>query len=110
MLKGSLETGFEENGGLEGRRDLVRRLLGSPALVGTLRGMEKVIAVQGYVVGLKALFGAGAGLAMLMVLVQAATGWRKGVEEKGVGDGAHVEGSGIGVEDEEWEEGMEQGV
>ncbi len=106
MLKSTLEKGFEENGGLEGKEYLVRRLLGSPALVKTLQGVDRKIAVAGYVGGLKSLFIAGSGLALIMVLVQAATGW-KGAE--GVTDGEEV-GEEIGVEDEEWEEGMEQGV
>ncbi|PSS27452.1 hypothetical protein M430DRAFT_79706, partial [Amorphotheca resinae ATCC 22711] len=33
LLKSGLEEGFEQHGGLEGREELVRRLLGSPALV-----------------------------------------------------------------------------
>lgn len=103
VLKSSLETGFEENGGLKGREDLVRRLLGSPALVKMLKGTEKRIAVAGYVAGLRTLFMAGAGLALAMVVVQAAAGWRVGKEEKGEVDV-------VGVEDEVWEEGMEQGV
>ncbi|KAG4411131.1 hypothetical protein IFR04_015730 [Cadophora malorum] len=106
VLKATLEKGYEENGGLKGREDLVRRLLGSPAMVQTLKGVERRIAVGGYVVGLKQLYVAGAGLALIMVLVQAATGW-KGAEERKDGDETDQL---IGVEDEEWEEGMEQGV
>ena len=107
VLKARLETGFEDNGGLAGREDLVRKLLGSPALVKTLEGVERRIAVDGYVGGLTKLFVAGSGLALVMVLVQAATGWRGAKsEEVGVDDGERE----IGIEDEEWEEGMEQGV
>ncbi|KAH7356496.1 major facilitator superfamily domain-containing protein [Rhexocercosporidium sp. MPI-PUGE-AT-0058] len=106
ILKAILEKGFEDNGGLKGREDLVRRLLGSPALVQTLKGVEKRIAVAGYVGGLSQLFVAGAGLALVMVLVQAATGW-KGAEE--INNGSEVEHL-IDVDDEEWEERMEQGV
>ena len=75
-------------------------------MVQTLKGVERRIAVGGYVVGLKQLYVAGAGLALIMVLVQAATGW-KGAEERKDGDETDQL---IGVEDEEWEEGMEQGV
>ena len=49
VLKVRLQNGFEENGGMEGREDLVRRLLGSPALVKTLKGLEKKIATASYV-------------------------------------------------------------
>ena len=77
----SLSDGFEEEG-LRHREDLVRRLLGSPALVGSLEGVEREVAVKGYEDALRALFLAGAGLAALMVLVQAGTGW-KGAGEEG---------------------------
>ncbi|KAG0646912.1 Efflux pump [Hyphodiscus hymeniophilus] len=114
-LKSGLETGFEEHGGLAGREDLVRRLLGSPALVKTLRGDEKMVAVNSYVGSLQRLLLSGAGLALCMVLVQAAAGWKKGELVKEEQDQALVVsqvGSGRGVEDddEDWEEGLENGV
>jgi hypothetical protein len=108
ILKSGLEKGFERNGGLEGREELVRRLLGSPALVKGLKGVERVVAVGSYVGALKGLFLAGVGLAVGMVVVQAGTGWRVGVEAKGVEEEEVEDRSG--VEDEEWEEGMEQGI
>ncbi|KUJ11835.1 MFS general substrate transporter [Mollisia scopiformis] len=112
VLKAKLEQGFEEHGDLEGNEDLIRRLLGSPALVKELVGFEKQIAIDSYVGGLKALFVAGVGLAVLMVVVQAFTGWKEPVEVKGENEanGNEVENGLLGVEDEEWEEGMEQGV
>ncbi|KAI9054109.1 hypothetical protein LZ554_001280 [Drepanopeziza brunnea f. sp. 'monogermtubi'] len=119
VLKSRLETGFAAHGGgggggLQGREELVRRLLGSPALVQALTGWEQSVAVAGYVGGLRVLFVAGAGLALAMVLVQAATGW-EGAGGGGVGKAGGAEeeeeaGQVIGVVDEEWEEGMEQGV
>lgn len=109
VLKANLEEGFEQHGGLEGREDLVRRLLGSPALVKSLEGAERAVAVSGYVVAVKSLFVAGAGLVVIMVFVQAGTGWKAGLEKK-VESEENVVGNGRGVEDEEWEEGMEQGV
>lgn len=108
VLKGGLEDGFEKHGGLAGREDLVRRLLGSPALVKTLHGSEKTVAIQSYVKSLSHLLLAGAGLSLLMVLVQAGTGWKSGVgkeESQGAGVGDNTE-----TENEEWEEGLEQGV
>jgi hypothetical protein len=109
VLKVRLEKGFEENGGMEGREDLVRRLLGSPALVKTLKGVEKRIAVASYVGGLEQLFMAGFGLALIVVVIQAATGWHGPGDQKDDEERSEV-GNGRGVEDEEWEEGMEQGV
>jgi hypothetical protein len=107
-----LERGFQENGGLEGREELVRKLLGSPALVKSLVGVERDVAVSSYVGGLKELFLAGTGLAVIMVAVQAGTGWRMGVVAMNGADADEgpVVGNGRGVVDERWEEGVEQGV
>lgn len=90
-----------------GREDLVRKLIGSPALVKSLEGVERIVAVQSYVGSLRQLFLTGAGLALMMVLVQAGTGWKAGVVREN--ESASV-GNGRGAGDEEWEEGMEQGV
>ncbi|GAB7365160.1 hypothetical protein MBLNU230_g6247t1 [Neophaeotheca triangularis] len=68
--------------GLEHEESLVRRLLGSPVLVGSLRGVEKQVAVEGYQDAVRMLFLAGAGLAVVMVFVQAGTGWRGAREEE----------------------------
>jgi hypothetical protein len=108
VLKGGLEEGLEEHGGLAGREDLVRRLLGSPALVKTLHGSERVVAIQSYVGSLSHLLLAGAGLSLLMVFVQACTGWNSGIGKE---ESQESEvGNGVGAENEEWEEGIEQGV
>lgn len=104
VLKGGLEKGFEKHGGLAGREELVRKLLGSPALVQELSGTERAIAVSSYVSALRGLFLAGVVLALGMVLAQAGTGWKVGTEE------TVVEREGGVVEDEEWEEGMVRGV
>jgi hypothetical protein len=107
VLKSGLETGFERNGGLEGREDLVRRLLGSPTLVKTLKGVESVVAMDSYAASVKELFLAAAGLALAMVFLQTGTGRSRGVEEKEREE--QVAARDI-AEDEEWEEGMEQGA
>jgi hypothetical protein len=108
ILRDGLETGLEKNGGLAGREDLVRRLLGSPALVKSLRGSERSVAVDSYTASLRGLLLAGAGLALVMVCMQAGTGWKHGAEKAGPEE--RDAGSGYGAEEEEWEEGMEQGV
>jgi hypothetical protein len=108
VLKARLEAGFGENGGLEGKEELVRKLLGSPILVQTLEGLERKVAIQGYEGSLRQLYIAAAGLGLIMVFVQAATGWKAGKE--GGEEEETEEGSRIGIEDEEWEEGIEQGV
>lgn len=61
---------------------LVRKLLGSPALVGSLSGVEHEVAVTSYEESLKTLWLAMAGVAVLMVFVQAGTGWRGHWTEK----------------------------
>jgi hypothetical protein len=49
-------------------------------MVSLLKGANKAKAIASYEDALRGLFLAASGLAMIMVLVQAATGWR-GVEE-----------------------------
>ncbi|RFU25288.1 hypothetical protein B7463_g11051, partial [Scytalidium lignicola] len=82
MLKGGLEDGFKQHGGLDGKEDLVRRLLGSPALVQGLEGVEKTIAVNAYAGSVRGIFLAGSALGLVMVFVQAGTGWTSGEGEK----------------------------
>jgi hypothetical protein len=84
----------------------VRRLLGSPALVKSLTGVERSVAVSSYEAALKVIFSAGVGLALLMVIVQAATGWENG-EKESTSDSERA--SLVGVEDE-WEDGLEEGA
>jgi hypothetical protein len=79
VINKSLTEGFEREG-LTHREDLTRRLLGSPGLVQKLDGMEKAIAVGAYEDGLKALFLAGVGLAVVVVVIQAGTGWKEPVQ------------------------------
>jgi hypothetical protein len=78
VLHRSLVDGFAD-AGLKHRGDLVRKLLGSPALVGKLEGAEKDIAVGAYQDAIKALFFAATGLAIVVTLVQACTGWTQPV-------------------------------
>jgi len=108
VLKARLETGFEAHGGLEGKEDLVRKLLGSPILVQTLEGPERKIAIESYEGSLNQLYIAAAGLALIMVFVQAATGWKAAKEDDR--EDETEAGRQTGIEDEEWEEGMEQGI
>jgi hypothetical protein len=79
VINKSLTEGFEREG-LHHREDLTRRLLGSPGLVQKLDGIEKAIAVGAYEDGLKALFLAGVGLAVVVVVIQAGTGWKEPVQ------------------------------
>ncbi|KAF1926269.1 MFS general substrate transporter [Didymella exigua CBS 183.55] len=76
VLYRSLVDGFA-NAGLTHRDDLLRKLLGSPALVGQLEGAERDVAVGAYQDAIKALFFAATGLAVVVTLVQACTGWKK---------------------------------
>lgn len=81
LLQSSLKQGFKDKG-LSGKKELIRQLLGSPALVLSLAGDDKEVAIAGYVTALKGLFVAASGLAMIMVIVQAGTGWHAPAEEK----------------------------
>jgi hypothetical protein len=96
-LKGGLEAGFGElgDGGLEGREELVRKLLGSPALVQILVGREREVAIQAYTGALRGLFMVAVGLAGIMVMVQAGTGWRRPTKVVS----PHVEDERVGGED-----------
>lgn len=74
VLSKSLADGFVREG-LEHREELVRRLLGSPALVSRLDGVERSVAVGAYQDALKALFLGATALSILVTLVQGGTGW-----------------------------------
>lgn len=74
VLQTSLVEGFAK-AGIEDRSGLIRRLLGSPALVRTLEGQKHEIAVGAYQTGIKTLFLCGAALAVIVTVVQAGSGW-----------------------------------
>nr|POF26098.1 efflux pump fus6 [Quercus suber] len=78
-LHTTLEAAFEDSS--SENKELVRDLLGSPRLVWQLNGVDKAIAINGYEMAIKTLFLAGVGLAVIMILVQAGSGW-KGADEK----------------------------
>jgi hypothetical protein len=63
--------------------DLIRRLLGSPALVGDLEGFEKMIAIEAYESATKTLFLTGCVMSLVMTVVQAGTGWASPTRTKG---------------------------
>ncbi|RYP00069.1 hypothetical protein DL763_000998 [Monosporascus cannonballus] len=64
------------------RRRIVRTLLGSSALVhgGELGADEREVAVRGYADAVRLLFLSAAALSVVVLLIQAATGW-KGADE-----------------------------
>lgn len=72
-LKRALETGFSRHG-LFARDELIRKLLGSPALVMNLTGTEKEVAIHSYQKAVQRLFLAGGALALATTIVQAGTG------------------------------------
>jgi predicted MFS family arabinose efflux permease len=74
VLGQSLEEGFKSHG-IEGKKELIRRLLGSPRVVQGLTGVEKDIAVAAYTKAVQTLFFAGVGLSIAMLVVQAGSGW-----------------------------------
>jgi len=73
-LRASLERGFEEHG-VTGKKDLIRKLLGSPRVVRQLSGIERAVVVKGYIDALKALWFSAVVLTCFMWFVQAGTGW-----------------------------------
>lgn len=74
-LQQSLEQGFS-NEEIPHKADLIRKLVGTPRLVQQLDGMEYEVALQSYITAFRTLFIAGAGLALLMLVFQAGTGWK----------------------------------
>ncbi|KAI1816252.1 major facilitator superfamily domain-containing protein [Poronia punctata] len=75
-LRDGLERGFDA---LDGdRKDLVRKLIGSPLLVyhGDLSDAERAIAVDGYSEALRVLFQAAVVLVASVLVLQAAAGWK----------------------------------
>lgn len=82
-LRARLEYGFAAVDGTApnlrpDRALLVKKLIGSPALVygGGLSHVDRGVAVQGYVDALRLLFQAASALTIVVLLVQAATGWK----------------------------------
>ncbi|KAH4925767.1 hypothetical protein HBI55_139680 [Parastagonospora nodorum] len=80
VLHKSLKDGFS-NAGLTHRGELIRKLLGSPALVSKLNGKEHTIAVGAYQDAFKVLFLSAVALSIIVALVQAGTGWKEPVEK-----------------------------
>ena len=74
ILKKALEDGFDQHG-LPPKPDLVRTLLGSPATVGRLEGIEHIIAKQGFEHAFRMLFLAAFVVALASTVIQAGTGW-----------------------------------
>ncbi|CAJ2503007.1 Uu.00g104010.m01.CDS01 [Anthostomella pinea] len=109
-LRGSLEDGLraidgDGSGGGNGelgreRRELVRKLVGSPTLVynGGLEEDVRAVAVRGYVDALRTLFQAAVVLTVVVLVIQAATGWKgpgdKVVDREEGADGVDRDGEG----------------
>ena len=74
-LKKALATGFVDHG-LPRNDELMRKLMGSPALAMSLTGAEKEVAVQGYEQAVQRLYLIGSILALVTTFLQAGTGWR----------------------------------
>ncbi|RJE21666.1 MFS multidrug transporter [Aspergillus sclerotialis] len=72
-LKGALERGFSRHG-LTGKEELIRKLIGSPALVMNLTGAEREVAVNSYEKAVQRLFLAAGALTLATTIVQAGTG------------------------------------
>jgi len=94
-LSASLRHGFKQRG-MDDENDLIRRLMGSPALVSTLKGAEKEVAIQGYTDAIRTLWLAAAGMAALTIFIQVGTGWRG---PKRAEDEERTEPAGEPVED-----------
>lgn len=80
-LRAQLTGGFERLDGTPdlapARVTLIKRLVGSPNLVhsGVLSAAEREVAVRGYEAALKVMYSSAAALIVLVLFVQAGTGW-----------------------------------
>ncbi|KAK7746406.1 hypothetical protein SLS53_002365 [Cytospora paraplurivora] len=80
-LKEQLTSGYELLDGTidlsPARQTLVKRLAGSPSLVwsGILTEAERDVAVRGYEVSFKVMYTSAVALVLLVLIVQASTGW-----------------------------------
>ncbi|KAI1750780.1 major facilitator superfamily domain-containing protein [Xylaria castorea] len=81
-LRDSLEKGLKALDGSDhlskSREQLIRKLIGSPLIVfhGDLTDAETTVAVQGYSAALRVLFQAAVVLTAVVLLLQAASGWK----------------------------------
>ena len=55
---------------------LLEKLIGSPAVVASLTGLRKEIAILSYEAAFKALFLSGGIMALVFLTIQAGTGWK----------------------------------
>ncbi|KIX08963.1 uncharacterized protein Z518_00041 [Rhinocladiella mackenziei CBS 650.93] len=98
-LQQTLKQGFQDRG-ITGKDQLIRQLVGTPILVQKLTGVDKEVAMFGYEVALRTIYSAGGCLAIVMLLVQAGTGWTAPEvfkdEEGGVVAGRHLEEEAVG--------------
>lgn len=86
-LRDVLAKGFERLDGERlgrGRLELITRLIGSPALVygGDLSDAERAVAVEGYEAALRVLYQGAAAVCLLVLVVQAGTGWAAPVSKQ----------------------------
>ena len=77
LLRSALTDGFTGlKGGLTPERQaLISKLMGSPAAIGGLGEAERNVAVEGYAGASRGTWQAAAALTVLIVVLQAATGW-----------------------------------
>ncbi|KAK0651589.1 major facilitator superfamily domain-containing protein [Cercophora newfieldiana] len=78
-LRGALVDGFTLLDGQvpsEARQKLITMLVGSPGAVYKLGVEERAVAILGYEIALKVLYRASAAVCVLVLVLQAATGWK----------------------------------
>lgn len=73
-LQHALKDEFKQRG-LTGKGQLIRQLIGTPRLVQSLEGVDREVALLGYETAFRTMYMAGACLAIIVLLIQAGTGW-----------------------------------
>ena len=81
VLRKALIDGFR-NAGLGYPKELIRKLIGSPALVRGLEPREQDVAVHAYEKSIKALFLGAMGIGIIVVIMQACTGWEQPTDKE----------------------------
>lgn len=98
-LQQALRQGFAEHGVAPGEKEgLIRQLVGTPILIQRLTGVDLEVALFGFEKALRSIYMAGGFLAIVVLLVQAGTGWTAPIIVKDEEDVVIVEGGVEGLE------------
>lgn len=98
-LQRALKHEFKQRG-LTEKGQLIRQLIGTPRLVQSLEGVDREVALLGYETAFRTMYIAGACLAIIVLLIQAGTGWTapETVKDEEASTRAQPDGGSVGQE------------